>query len=149
MATLAMVGGFGIGCRSLPPLPPADLSGPGWRVQQGQAVWKPTARRPELAGELLLATNTNGDCFVQFVKTPFTLATAQRTGARWHIEFGGGAHSAAGHGRPPARFVWFQVPGAVQNGGCSGHWRWSRLTTNTWRLKNARTGESLQGAFFP
>ena len=67
------------GCAT-PPLPPADFSAPGWRVQQGQAVWKPSSSRPELAGDLLLATNVNGNFFVQFSKMPFPLATAQVSG---------------------------------------------------------------------
>src|SRR5688572_9619670 len=74
-------------CRSLPPLPPADLSAPGWHVQQGQAIWKPTKSRQELAGELLFATNSAGDFFVQFSKSPFTLATAQMMSGQWQIEF--------------------------------------------------------------
>ena len=64
------------GCRTAPPLPPADFSAPGWRVQQGQAVWKPSSSRPELAGDLLLATNANGNFFIQFSKIPFPLVTA-------------------------------------------------------------------------
>ena len=76
------------GCRTTPPLPPADFSAPGWHVQQGQAVWKPSQSRPELAGDLLLATNVNGNFFLQFSKMPFPLATARVSGDRWQIEFG-------------------------------------------------------------
>jgi len=65
---------LGAGCRTANPLPPADFSAPGWRVQQGQAVWKPSASRPELAGDLLLATNVNGNMFIQFSKMPFPVA---------------------------------------------------------------------------
>ena len=86
--TLVLATGFCIGCRSIPPLPPADLSTPGWRVQTGQAVWKPTRTKSELVGELLMATNANGKFVVQFSKTPFTFATAQVAGDRWQIEFG-------------------------------------------------------------
>ncbi len=49
-----------VSCRTATPLPPADFSAPGWRLRQGQAVWKPSKDRPELAGDLLLAANANG-----------------------------------------------------------------------------------------
>ena len=117
-------------------------------MQQGQALWKPTKSRPELAGELLLATNANGDFFVQLSKTPFTLATAQRIGDQWQIEFGSGDYRRAGRGQPPGRFVWFQLPPALAGAGVSGDWNFDRVTTNSWRLENHRTGETLEGGFF-
>jgi hypothetical protein len=141
--------GLGTSCRTTPPLPPANLAASGWTVQQGQAVWKPTRRRPELTGELLLATNENGGFFVQFAKPPFTLATAQVAGERWQLEFGSGDYSWHGGGRPPGRFVWFQLPAALA-GSCTGRdWRFERAATNSWRMENRRTGEVLEGVFFP
>jgi len=148
LATLLLAAGLCVSCRSLPPLPPADLSTPGWRVQQGQAIWKPTKTRPELAGELLLATNRNGDFLVQLAKTPFTLATAQMVDDRWRIEFGSGDYQRGGRGEPPARFVWFQLPRALAGTNVSLDWNFERVTTNSWRLENHRTGETLEGSFF-
>ncbi len=118
-------------------------------MQQGQALWKPTKSRPELAGELLLATNANGNFFIQFTKTPFTLATAQRVDDRWQIEFGSGDYRRSGQGAPPVRFVWFQLPTALVGAGVSDNWNFDRVTTNSWRLENHRTGETLEGGFFP
>jgi len=77
-----------VSCRTAPPLPAADFSAPGWRVMQGQAVWKPARDRAELAGDLLLATNSDGDVYVQLTKTPFPLASAEVAGDRWQIAFG-------------------------------------------------------------
>jgi hypothetical protein len=138
-----------VSCRSLPPLPPVDLSAPGWQVQQGQAVWKPTKEKPELTGEILLATNRTGDFFVQFSKTPFTLATAQVMNGQWQIEFGSGDYSRSGRGEPPSRFGWFQLPSALHGGSLSRDWQLKQPDTNLWRLNNRRTGESLEGSFFP
>ena len=149
IGALLLAAGPCVSCRSLDPLPPVDLSAPGYRVQQGQALWKPTKTRPELAGELLLATKTNGDFFVQFTKTPFTLATAQRVGDQWQIDLGSGHYRRSGHGPPPVRFVWFQLPAALAGAGVSGNWSFDRVTTNSWRLENHRTGEALEGGFFP
>ena len=140
---------FCVSCRSLTPLPPADLSASGWRVQQGQALWKPAKTRPELAGELLLATNSNGNFFVQFTKTPFTLATARRVEDQWQIDLGSGDYRRGGHGQPPARFVWFQLPTALAGAGVSGDWDFDHVSTDSWRLENHRTGEALEGGFFP
>jgi hypothetical protein len=148
-ATLLLALLFCVSCRSLPPLPPADLSAPGWRVQQGQALWKPTKSRAELAGELLLATNANGNFFVQFAKTPFTLATVQRIDDRWQIDLGSGDYRRTGRGEPPSRFAWFQLPTALAGSSVSSHWSFDHITTNSWRLENHRTGESLEGGFFP
>jgi hypothetical protein len=139
---------FCAGCRTASPLPSADFSAPGWRVQQGQAVWKPAPDRPELAGDLLLATNVNGNCFLQFSKMPFLLATAQVSGNQWQIEFGGDKYSRHGRGTPPAHFAWFQLPRALRDENIGGNWRFIRVETNSWRLENPRTGEILEGEIF-
>jgi hypothetical protein len=140
---------LGTSCRTMPALPRVDLSAPGWRVQQGQAVWKPDRKRPELAGELLLATRANGDSFVQFSKPPFALATAESAGDRWQIEFGAGEYSRCGTGRQPGRFVWFQLPAALLGASVGRDWRFERIESNSWRLGNRRTGEKLEGTFYP
>lgn len=135
------------GCKSVPPLPPADLSGAGWRVQHGQAVWKPGAQRAELAGDLLVATNANGRMFVQFVKDPFPLATAQAHRDRWQIDFAAGRRSWRGGGAPPNLFLWFQLPAALRGEKLKGSWKFF-CSTDVWRIENPRRGEWLEGRFF-
>jgi hypothetical protein len=137
------------GCRTASPLPPADFTAPGWRVQQGQAVWKPSFGRPELAGDLLLATNANGNFFVQFAKVPFPLATAQVSGGQWRIEFGADRFSWQGRGTPPDRFAWFQLPRALLGTNTAAGWKFTHPASSSWRLENPRTGETLEGGFFP
>jgi len=136
------------GCRT-EPLAPADFSASGWRVRQGQAVWKPSSSRSELAGDLLLATNANGNFFVQFSKMPFPLATAQISDGQWQIEFGADRFSWHGNGTPPDRFVWFQLPRALLGENLHGDWHFQNAMTNSWRLENPHTGETLEGEFFP
>jgi len=140
---------FDAGCRTANLLPPADFETPGWCVQQGQAVWKPASNRPELAGDLLLALNVNGNFFVQFSKMPFLLATAQISGDRWQIEFGADTYSWRGSGTPPSRFGWLQLQRALRSGDAGGDWRFTRPDANSWRLENPHTGELLEGEFFP
>jgi hypothetical protein len=136
------------GCRTLDPLPPADFSTPGWHVQSGQAIWKPSASRPEVVGDLLLATNVNGNFFIQYSKIPFPLVMAQVSGERWQIQFGADQYSWHGRGTPPSRFGWFQFPAALRGATLGNNWQFSRPETNSWRLQNAHTGESLEGEFF-
>jgi hypothetical protein len=138
-----------VSCRTGHPLPPADFSSPGWQLRQGQAVWKPSKNRPELAGDLLLATNANGNYVIQFSKTPFTLAAAQVTDGAWRIEFGGGQYSWGGHGAPPARFPWFQLPRSLEGMDPARPWKFTRQADGSWRLENTRRGEFLEGMFFP
>jgi|HubBroStandDraft_1064217.scaffolds.fasta_scaffold543605_2 hypothetical protein len=137
------------GCGSAVHLAPVDLSQPGWRSQPGQAVWKPPGARPEIAGDLLLATNVNGDFFVQFSKTPFTVATAESSGGRWQIQFGVHEYHRSGRGAPPDRFAWFELPRALAGLPASPRWRFARGPDGQWRLENTRSGETLEGRFFP
>ncbi len=137
-----------VSCRTANPPAAADLSAPGWHTLQGQAVWKPTANRAELAGDLLLATNDNGNFFVQFTKTPFPLVTAENLDGQWQIEFGANEHSWSGRGQPPVRFAWFQLSSALLGGKPAGNWSFESETNNSWRLENPLTGEVLEGAFF-
>lgn len=146
---LFLIAVLAAGCRTAPPLPPVDFSAPGWRVQQGQAVWKPTRARPELTGELLFATNANGNFFVQFSKPPFNLATAQMMNGQWRIEFGNSKRRWNGRNEPPGRFAWFQLPRAVAGEVLKANWRFTLTGTDTWRLENPGTGEFLEGGFFP
>jgi len=120
------------------------LSAQGWRLLQGQAVWKPAKDKPELAGELLLATRTNGDTFVEFAKTPIPLVAAQSIAGQWQIEFGNGDRVCSGRREPPTRFIWFQLPRVMAGTNLSSGWRVEHTAAKAWRLENARTGEILE-----
>jgi hypothetical protein len=135
-----------LSCRTAAPLAPADLSAPGWQLRQGQAIWKPSKNRPELAGDLLLAVNTNGDYLLQFSKTPFTLASARVTRGRWRIDFG--PRGWGSRGAPPIRFVWFQVAPMITGKTVASPWSVTRRADNSWRLANTGAGEFLEGQFF-
>jgi hypothetical protein len=148
LALLAALAGAS-SCRTAKPLPSADLSAPGWQVLQGQALWKPDRTRSEVAGDLLLATNAAGDCFVQLNKNPFPVVTAERLGEQWQIQFGAGNYSARGFGAPPDRFSWFQLPVALSGGRPAGDWRFENMASNTCRLENTKTGETLEVVIIP
>jgi len=91
----------------------------------------------------------NGNVFIQFSKMPFPLATAQISGDEWQIEFGADKFSWHGRGTPPNRLAWLQLPRALLGTNIGDNWRFTRVETSSWRLENPRTGETLEGEFFP
>jgi hypothetical protein len=44
---------------------------------------------------------------------------------------------------------WFQLPRTLRDPNAGGNWQFIRIETNSWRLENPRTGETLEGEFFP
>jgi hypothetical protein len=136
------------GCRTLPPLAPVNLSEPGWTVRQGQAVWQSGKERPEIAGELLVATKSNGEAFVQFTKTPFPLVIAQQVANHWQVQFPTQNKSYSGLGTPPSRLIWFPLAEALARKLPTDKWSWHQ-DANGWRLENRATKERLEGYFTP
>ena len=89
-------------------------SGPGWHIQQGQALWRPRQGLPEFGGDLILATNADGWTLIQFDKTPLSMVFAQTTPTRWFIRFPQQQYSFSGHGpatRPVCLAVSARGPG--------------------------------------
>ena len=134
------------GCRALPPLPAANLSEEGWTVRQGQAVWRRSKGEPEIAGELLVSTRTNGEALVQFNKTPFPVVIAQKISAQWQIQAPTQNETHAGAGKPPGRVIWFRLAEALAGTSLPPPWSW-RSDHNGWSLENRNSGESLSGYF--
>ena len=172
LALLALV----IGCRTVAPLPPVNLSEPGWTLRQGQAVWQSQRDAPEIAGELLLATNPDGRALLQFTKTPLPFVTAQLSGDAWQIEFTPQQRRFAGMGTAPPRLLWVHLAGALgqapiehrQNANTSAaadhahgapirqarlrlpeplHFEWA--DEHSWKLENRDTGEAISGFLNP
>jgi hypothetical protein len=101
------------GCGTLPRLAAVNLGEPGWARWEGQAVWRAKRAAPEIAGEILVATHSDGRTFVQFTKTPFPLVVAQSTTNAWQIESPGQNKRYSGRGQPPQRLIWFQLAAAL------------------------------------
>src|SRR5215831_11677773 len=102
-------------CRSLPPLPPVDLKQPGWTLREGQAVWKPSGKKSEIAGEVQVATRPDdGRSFVQFSKAPFPLVIAQSTTNGWQIEIPAENRRYSGKGNPPERIIWLYLASVLE-----------------------------------
>ena len=124
-------------------------AGPGWHVQEGQALWRPRRGYPELAGDLVVVSDQNGRCLLQFSKTPLTLVSAQVTSTNWLIQFPPQELFFMGRGKPPTRFLMLHLPAALAGEPLPGQLRFETKPDKGWRLENPRTGETLEGKFFP
>jgi hypothetical protein len=144
---LCLLGGFSA-CRTAS-IPPLDLSASGWKLLQGQALWKAQNNGVELAGELLVAVHEDGRCFVQFTKTPFTFVVAQQQADRWQIEFPLRQIRLTGRGRSPSRFPWLHLSALVNRKALPPEWQVDQTSDGRWRLEHRRTGETLQGYLGP
>ena len=128
---------------------PFQTAGPGWRVEEGQALWRPRAQAPELGGELVIARHAAGSCVIQFAKTPLPLLLAQTTRTNWFIQFPAQRMKFAGHGTPPTRFAWLHLPAALAGEPLPTGYRFQRQANGGWRLENTRSGETLEGFLGP
>jgi hypothetical protein len=133
------------GCCRTGALPWPAVSGTGWRVQEGQALWRPTARAPELAGELLMARHEDGGCLLEFSKTPFPLVLAHVSATNWAIRFPPQKLAFGGRRAPPARFAWLYLRPALAGESLPAALTFERQPDGRWRLENRRTGETVAG----
>jgi hypothetical protein len=139
---------FVVGCRSLPPLPAVSLAAEGWSMKNGQAVWRLPHARSEIAGDLLLATKSDGQLFVQFSKNPFPLITAQSTAKGWQVEIHPEKRRYSGRGSPSTRLIWVYLAWAASGKTLPETFSW-HSNAEGWRLENRNNGESLTGYFNP
>ena len=134
------------GCQTAP-LPTVDLSEPGWTHRHGQAVWRPRAGQPDVAGELTLATHADGRWWIEFSKPPLPIIVAARTSDGWwlksaiHGEF-------KGRGIPPPHTAWLLLAAALANEPMQPDWQ-SMQSVDGWSMENGKTGESLKGFLNP
>ncbi len=134
-------------CQTAPGPGPANLAEPGWTVRQGQAVWQRSREGPEIAGEILLATQATGRTLVQLSKNGFPLVIAQSWADRWEVELPAQNRRYAGRGLPPKRLLILYLPRAIAGQSLPSGWSWNAIADGSWRLTNHRAGESLEGYF--
>jgi hypothetical protein len=126
-----------------------QAAGPGWTVREGQALWRPGANYPELAGDLVVVRHEDGRCGIEFAKATLPLVLAQTSGTEWLIQFPPQRLSFGGHGVPPRRFTWLYLHTALAGGSLPGNLNFQRKPDGGWRLENSRTGETLDGFLSP
>lgn|SRR5439155_2178177 len=137
------------GCRTLPELPPADMSQPGWNNRQGQAIWRANAQAPEIAGEVYFSARGRGESILQFIKTPFPIVIARTSNSLWRVSFPGDNRVYSGRGHTPARIGWFALMAALQNASVPKPWTFTQEPEDHWRLANDETGELIEGYLSP
>ena len=139
------------GCYTAPKAPLFTVSGPGWHVQEGQALWRPKRDFPELGGELVMARDDAGRCMIQFAKTPLPLVLAQTTQERWRIEFPPRRLRFGGAQPPPSQlaFTWLYISSALSEQPIPDYFYFERKPNGGWRLENTRSGETVEGFLGP
>ena len=144
LAVLLLCGGCQTATRSL-----FTATGPGWHVQEGQALWRPGHEYPELGGDLVLASDEGGRSLIQFAKTPMTLVSAQTTRTNWLLQFPPQRMEFSGRGPGPTRFAWLYLHTALAGEPLPEPFRFERKPDGGWRLENTHSGETLEGFLAP
>jgi hypothetical protein len=133
------------GCRTAAPLPAIDLTAPGWRLYQGQAVWRTKADAPEVAGEIVFATNRRGETMLQLTKNPLPFVTAQTRGNAWQIHYASERRRFSGRSTPDARLSWVHLARALNGMAPPAPLRFETTAGGGFALRNSETGESITG----
>jgi hypothetical protein len=144
LAILMLCGGCQTSTKSL-----FTVSGPGWHVQEGQAIWRPRRGFPELGGDIVMASDADGRCFIEFAKSPMSLVCAHTTRTKWLIQFPAGNMSFTGHRKPPTRFAWLYLHAALAGEPLPKSLHFKTKPDGGWRLENPRSGETLEGFLAP
>ena len=122
------------GCRTTPKSL-FTAAGTGWKVQTGQALWRPETGKPEIGGDLVVAGDAFGRQFLQFDKTPLSLVSAQMTSNQWLLQFPQADRSFSGRQPGPTRFLWLYLPAALAGETLPSPLRFSRKLEGGWRLE--------------
>jgi len=132
-------------CVTIPEPPEIDLDSFGWRIRVGQALWTPAEGgiKP-IAGDIILARHNTGDAWIDFSKSSLPVFIAQTADGYWWIELVSKAKRWSGHGKPPAKFIWFTVVDAVFQGQDSEHWETERRGALEWIITHRNTNESIK-----
>lgn len=139
----------GSGCRTIPPFSAVDFMDTGWKVGQGQAIWKPDRKNPEIAGDLTIARHPDGRTVAQFTKSPFPFVIAQTSSNGWQIEFVAFNRTLRAPGPAPGRIGWLHLVDCLAGSPPPNPWTFRRLPDHQFRLENASSGESLEGYLNP
>jgi hypothetical protein len=137
------------GCRAPRDSDLFATSGPGWRIQEGQAIWRPRRGIPELGGDIVMASHADGRCVVQFIKTPLPLVLAQTSRTNWLIEFPPRQMGFMGRGAPSQRFAWLHLHAALEGKALPAGFRFQQKPEGGWRLENPGSGETVDGFLAP
>jgi hypothetical protein len=134
------------GCATPRPFPAVDLASTGWQTRTGQAIWRPERAKPEIVGDLIVATHPVQGGYIQFSKA-LPIAEGQVRNDAWQIEFPPQNKRYAGRGSPPKQIVWLQLLAMLKGSDASANWRIEKSRENEWLMEERRTGERLEVHF--
>jgi len=106
-------------------------------------LWRGKKDAPEIAGEVILATNANRRAFIQFLKNPLPLVTAQITPEAWQIEFIPEKRHFGGRGIPPRQLLWLHLLRALQRAPLPKAIQFANTTEGGVRVNDKANGESI------
>ena len=136
---------FLLGCSQNMPMPVVDFDQPGWQVWTGQALWQPPGDTPSVAGDILISLHESGDRFIELIKGPVAVFSAQTHSKFWWLKLIDRGDAYSGKGKPPARFIWFYLPELVDQ--CDDksvkHWQVEYPNAETLVLTNKLSGEKI------
>lgn len=131
-------------CASTVELDPVDLEESGWRVRTGQASWYRGERAEPISGDLVAAIHEDGRVFINLGNAAVSFFTAQADASGWAIRFVDSRSDRAGRGAPPGRFVWFSLPGVLdQSGPVPAGWTVERDADYEVTLSSKAAGERI------
>ncbi len=134
-----------VSCRTAVSFAPVNLGQTGWSVHRGQAIWRRQAGSAGIAGDLLVATRSDGEAFVQFSKGALPLVTAQSRPHAWRAAFPlDKGRQYSGRGRPPLRIIFLQLVPVLAGAPTPRDYSWHSIPGDGWSLENTVTGESLE-----
>jgi hypothetical protein len=134
-------------CRSIPELPAINLNAPGWNLRQGQAVWRSERDKPEIAGELVLATRGD-ETMLQLSKNPLPFVTVQTSGRKWQVNFAPQRRRFSGIGEPTTRLLWVYLARALNGVNPPPPLKFEQ-TAQGFSLENPSNGEMVSGFLNP
>lgn len=140
---------FLVGCRTGPLMKSLVIDEKTWTVRRGQAVWQAGRNAPQIAGDLLVATNRDDQSVVHFTKAPFPTIIAQATPTQWQVQFFPERRTLSGPGQPPDEIVWFQLSRALAGIPVTPPWTFQTQNESGWQLKSSASGERLEGYLAP
>ena len=115
-------------------------------MRNGQALWRPDRSKPEIVGDLLLASHPNGRAYLQFSKA-LPIVAARLEGASWEVEFPPEGKRYAAAARPPARIVWLQLLRQFRGEVPSSNWQVTQPSPEEITFEDSKRGERLEVQF--
>lgn len=148
LALVALASSLLVGCAALPQkkLPPLDTSAPGWKVRQGQALWKPAEDKPEIAGDVVISMHPQAGAYVQFSKT-LPVLSARLAPEGWEFHTIPEDKHYSGGGAPPRRIVWLQMLRVLEGREISDRWTVAHPSDLYISLEDPFAGERLEIRF--